>query len=116
MDSRSVRVEIVAQFYAPTEINSLSLFRPFGADGACTSIPTAYAVGCILSPLRGPRFAHGADKCVCVNQSALRSRNFLVAVRPSKFAWTSSEESGSSVSSTSILISAAPPESATACV
>lgn len=48
--------------------------------------------------------------------SALRRTNFLVAVRPSKFACTSSDESGNDVSSTSILISAAPPASATAWV
>ena len=48
--------------------------------------------------------------------SALRRTNFLVAVRPSKFACTSSDESGSDASSTSILISAAPPASATAWV
>ena len=48
--------------------------------------------------------------------SALRRMNFLVAVRPSKLACTSNDESGKEASSTSILISAAPPESATACV
>ena len=46
--------------------------------------------------------------------SALRSTNFRVAVRPSKFACTRSDESGKSASSAAILISAAPPESATA--
>jgi len=48
--------------------------------------------------------------------SALRRMNFFVVVRPSKLAWTSSEESGKVDSSTSILISADPPESATAWV
>jgi hypothetical protein len=46
----------------------------------------------------------------------LRRMNLRVAVRPSKFAWTSSEASGSADSSTSILISAEPPASVTACV
>ena len=52
----------------------------------------------------------------CGCYSALRSMNFRVAVRPSKLACTSKDESGSAASSTSILISAVPPESAVACV
>jgi hypothetical protein len=56
------------------------------------------------------------DCSVCGCYSALRSMNFRVAVRPSKLACTSKDESGSAASSTSILISAVPPESAVACV
>lgn len=64
----------------------------------------------ILAVLSGWNTRLGPD------YSALRSTNLRVAVRPSKLACTNKEASGSPDSSTSILISAAPPESVTACV
>jgi hypothetical protein len=59
-------------------------------------------VGALQKDCSAPRF-----------YSALRKTNFLVVVRPSKFACTSNDESASVASSTSILTSAAPAESAT---
>jgi len=43
---------LIERHFEPA-LDGVDFFRPFGAGGSVADFPTACAVGCVLSPLRG---------------------------------------------------------------